>query len=379
MLVELNELEELKKFKEEITEYDFFKEGKNDFFNGRVVLSDIEYGKHWDNSPFVTIILTTYKRPKLLKQALESALGQENFSDYQVLVVDNEAAPPEQETETSRLMQSYQNNDKVIYYRNRVPADYKMDTAINYARSKWVCFLHDDDLLVKNHLAIMTSIVMKYPQISFLGCRHKIFYDEIDDEEYENLVLPKTGNYFILRYPRQYLCIGYVPGWLGALIDREKYIAIGGMPKISTGIGDFIMQGKFMNKWGTYCCEFSHGLYRYRQWRRQDSAKGESIWLKGYMAEYYWYKYLNKKFHFFTHKFWDRVAAYWIILKCIGRQEGYYKTPMNLQLMQEYCEWDKDILKNNFKKKCCLRIRNLYMNICTHIAHLNRICGKVGE
>lgn len=363
------ELKELKEFKEQIKEYDFFKEGKEIFYDGKVVKSDLVYGEYWEKEPMVTVIITTYKRPKLLKQALESALSQKNFTDYQVLVVDNEAAPLEHETETSALMQLYRNNNKVIYYRNRVAAYYKMDTAINYARSKWVCFLHDDDLLVQNHLAVMSDIVKSHHEISFLGCPAKVFYDEIDDSEYERMIQPVEESYSVVHYPRHYLCTGYVPGWLGALIDREKYIAIGGMPKIPTGIGDFIMQGKFMNKWGAYQCESSNSLYRYRQWRGQASAKGEAVWLKGYIAEYYWYKYLNKKFHFLTQKFWNRAAAYRIIMKCTDKQERYYGTEINMNQMKEYCEWDKDIFENNFKKKCCLKIEHLYMCICYYIAH----------
>lgn len=369
--------DELQELIEEIRGYDFFKEGKENFFDGRVVQSDIVYGKHWDKSPLVTVIITTYKRPKLLKQALESALGQENFTDYQVLVVDNEAAPWEQETETSILMQEYQNNDKVIYYRNRVAADYKMDTAINYSRSKWVCFLHDDDLLVRNHLMIMVSIVESYSEISFLGCWRKEFCDEINSREYDELVQSVEGSYSVIHYPRQYLCVGYAPGWLGALIDREKYIEIGGTPKINTGIGDFIMQGKFMKRWGAYNCKASDGLYCYRQWKGQDSAKGEAVWLKAYIAEYYWSKCLNKNFHFFTQKFWNRVAAYRIVDKCIDKREGYYGIDINMNQMREYCEWDKDIFENNFKKKCYLKIEHIYRMVFHYIVRRTRICGEI--
>lgn len=369
--------DELQEFKEEIKEYDFLKEGRDDFFDGRVVPSDIVYGKHWDKSPLVTVIITTYKRPKLLKQALESALGQENFTDYQVLVVDNEAAPWEQETETSILMQEYQNNDKVIYYRNRVAADYKMDTAINYSRSKWVCFLHDDDFLVKNHLAVMVSIVESHHEISFLGCPANEFYNEISDNEYNKLVQPVEGSFSVIRYPRQYLCTGYYTGLLGALIDREKYIAIGGTPKISTGVGDYITNGKFMEKWGAYYYETAQSLYYYRVWKGQDSAKGEAVWLKAYIAEYYWSKCLNKKFHFFTQKFWNKVAAYRIIEKCIDKREGYYGIDINMNQMRKYCEWDKDIFENNFKKKCCLKIERLYIIVCYYIAHHTSIRGVI--
>ncbi|EOS74244.1 hypothetical protein C819_02997 [Lachnospiraceae bacterium 10-1] len=367
--MELEEVKELKKFKEEIKKYDFFKEGKEDFYDGRVTKSNLVYGEHWTNEPMITVIIPTCRRPKLLKQALESALGQENFTDYQILVVDNEEAALEQETETSILMKGYRENNHVIYYRNCIPAYYRMDTAISYARSKWVCFLHDDDLLVKNHLAVMTDIVESHHGIFFLGCPAKVFYNEINESEYEKLVQPVEGSYSVIKYSRKYLCTGYAPGWLGALIDREKYIAIGGMPQIDTGIGDFIMQGKFMNKWGAYQCVSFNSLYRYRQWEGQASAKGESVWLKGYMAEYYWYKYLNKKFHSFTHKFWDRASAYRIIMKCTGKRDGYYGTEINMDQMKEYCEWDKDMFENKLKKKCCLKIEHLYMCICSYIAH----------
>ncbi len=371
------ELNELRKFKDQIKEYDFFKEGKDDFFDGRVVKSDLIYGKHWEKEPMVTIIITTYKRPKLLKQALESALGQENFSDYQVLVIDNEAAPIYQETETSKLMQMYQNNDKVIYYRNRVEAYYKMDTAINYARSKWVCFLHDDDLLVRNHLAVMSGIVESHHEISLLGCPTNLFYDEINKSEYDGLIQPVEGNYSVIHYSCKYSCTGYDPGWLGSLIDRKKYIAIGGMPRIQTGIGDFIMLRKFIEKWGGYQCELSQALYYYRTWRGQASAIGESVWLKGYIAEYYVSKYLNKKYHFLTQKFWNRIAAYRIIDKCIEKREGYYGIDISMNQMQEYCEWEKDIFEEGFKKKCYLKIEYLYIFICRFIAHHTNIKGEI--
>ena len=371
------ELKELKELKEQMKEYDFFKEGKEDFYDGRVVESHLVYGEHWTKQPMVTVIITTYKRPKLLKQALESALIQENFTDYQVMVVDNEAAPLEQETETSLLMEDYRTNDRVLYYRNRIESFYKMDTAVNYARSKWICILHDDDLLVKNHLATMTGIVNTHPEISFLGCPIKLFYDEVSEHEFQDLIQCATGKYRILHYASKYSCTTYVPGWVGALIEREKYIAIGGMPKVNTGVGDNLMQGKFMHKWGTYQCVSSNGLYCYRTWRGQATASSVDVWNKGYMAEYYWYKYLDKHYHPFLYKLWDRYNAYIIINRCAEKKEGYYGMELNMKQLKELCEWDEDIFKRGIRRIWSLGSICFYIKITDFFTKLVAIRGKM--
>ena len=150
-----------------IKNFDFFGEGEAEFYNKFTIESVLIQGKHREIAPMVTVILTTYKRPGLLKQSLESALNQVDFDDYQILVVDNEGAAIEVETETAKLLSHY-SDEKIIYYRHRESVNFKMDYAARLARSKWICFLHDDDILASNHLISMSKIVKTLCCYAFL-------------------------------------------------------------------------------------------------------------------------------------------------------------------------------------------------------------------
>jgi len=120
----------------------------------------------WDEKPpEVTILLPTYKRCDLLKEALESALQQEDVRDYQIIVADNEGVSISAETETSLFMRDYVDS-RVIYYRYDRQISWAMDAVAALAKSKWICFLHDDDVLAPNYLKIMLQMLWMSLMIS---------------------------------------------------------------------------------------------------------------------------------------------------------------------------------------------------------------------
>lgn len=43
-----------------------------------------------DFIPKITIAIPTYKRPELLKEALDSAINQIGYTEYEIIVVDND-------------------------------------------------------------------------------------------------------------------------------------------------------------------------------------------------------------------------------------------------------------------------------------------------
>lgn len=292
--------------------YDYYADNQKTFWNK---IPDGEYtrliqGKHREVPPMISVLLTTYKRVNYLKLALESALNQDGYNDYQVIVVDNEAAPIDEETETSQFMKQYANEEKVIYYRNIKSAVFRMDTAVSVAKSKWICFLHDDDMLAKDHLKIMSHIVTLFPQIRYLSTTVKNINKYYGTNEWKKEGL--AGKYKLSRWPRS--LSGKGQGWLGALIDRESFISIGGMPSINTGIGDFIMTGKFHYKYGIYKLHSGEPLYLYRTWDRQTTALDN--WGHLYAVEYNYSIYDMEKYRKVFLDFWRRVCAYEIIEKC---------------------------------------------------------------
>jgi cellulose synthase/poly-beta-1,6-N-acetylglucosamine synthase-like glycosyltransferase len=72
------------------------------FIKSKLVYGDLNFNK----TPLITIAIPTYKRPDLLEEAINSALNQIDFIDYEVIVVDND---PDSDTETEKLLKSYKN------------------------------------------------------------------------------------------------------------------------------------------------------------------------------------------------------------------------------------------------------------------------------
>lgn len=105
---------------------------------------------------FFSIILTTYNRPQLLRDALNS-IGQQSFKDFEVILVNDNGDPVES------LLAEY---DFPVTYirqgRNRGPAAAR-NTALHLARGQYVVYLDDDDLYLPDHLEVLAKALAVHP------------------------------------------------------------------------------------------------------------------------------------------------------------------------------------------------------------------------
>jgi len=298
-------------FIEKLKNCDFFAGGKDQYSLLLEHQSFLVHGAHKEPAPLVSVVITTYKRPQWLKTALESALRQEGFSDYEIIIVDNEGKPIDEETETSRLVRSFA-SDKIVYYRNVPSVLHKTQRAVSCSRSQWFCILHDDDFLAKDHLRTMVGILREHPQISYLACSPQSFDSDEEANFIEKAQRDTKTSSKIIRYPAKSACAACYPGWLGALIKREDYENMGGMylePLLSPMIGDYIMVMKFMNRYDSvYRHESDTPLYFYRVSAEQASARGGIYWVNAYVSEYYLYEYMAKKYHPLFFSFWKYIG-----------------------------------------------------------------------
>ncbi len=332
----------MKKKESNAENFDFFGENETDFYNKFSVESILVQGKHREPAPMVTIVLPTYKRHELLKRAIESVLNQVDFDDYQIIIADNEGVDLDVETETAKVVSCYQ-DDRVLYYRHKKTIDFKMDYAARLARSKWICFLHDDDILAPNHLYIMSHMVQNHRNIKFLSCRHQDFLEEISKDDVKAMTEVHQISYAVRKIPKSYTCMGYFSGWLGALIDRKAYISTGGMPTIGNGIGDYCMVGKFSYRYGVYRLETSAPLYFRREWRGQVSTGGN--WKRLYVEEYKYHVYVTGKYHRFFQAFWNRISAYRILEKCEITSRSSYRSHIDLEEFVQECHMEQSVLE----------------------------------
>lgn len=347
--------------------FDYFAEGKNEFYNKFSHESILCQGNHWKETPFVTILIMTYKRPDLLRQALESAINQKGFDDYQIIVADNEGKPIVEETPTARLLKDYQ-NEKVIYYRYSEEVLFRTDAPVSLARSPWIVFLHDDDLLAENHLAVMTSIIRKHKEIKFLGCPVKDFVSEHDIQREKTCI----DSYIILKYLKDATCLGDWTGWLGALISRKHYIATGGIPSNSPGCGDKVMVAKFLYHFNLYMCVPNRALYYYRRGDQQISFTRKEMWERVLVNEYYFYKYVINKYHKFTHKIWERNIAYLILQYCDMYNKGIYHVQIDVNHVISVCNMPSDIKERNILYYAIKLVFHIYGKCIHCLDCLNR-------
>jgi len=105
-----------------------------------------------DYIPDITIAIPTYKRADLLKEAIDSAINQIDYTNYDIIVVDNN---PERGCETEKLMMTYSNNPMISYYKNadNLGMVGNWNRLFTLAKGKYVVMLHDDDLLLPTFLS----------------------------------------------------------------------------------------------------------------------------------------------------------------------------------------------------------------------------------
>lgn len=317
------------------------------------ISSVLRIGNHSAKTPFVTIIVPTYQRPHLLKETLYSILNQKGFNDYEIIIIDNEGI--QDNLGVSPTEQLIQNIDskKIIYYRNEKNIfHYSWNKGIMLAKSKWLCMVHDDDILDENHLRIMCNILKNNPQINFLGCKHYPFKDNAEIKQ-------KSSEQKDVRYcDFKNFMYDFSVLYLGALFKREMAIEMGGFDSnVSLPNMDYIFVSKYSYFYKTYICY--NQLYNYRVSSNQ--ASSNSIVLKKcIISDYFLMKAIAKKRFILLRPIFYSIVKYNIIKKI---EHSEY-----LSLMLQKNEFrSSEILKQCYCKNT--KINKLFRNILQFISN----------
>ena len=109
-------------------------------------------------NPKITIAIPTYKRNHLIKNALDSALNQKGFDNYEVIVVDNDDDFNNKELEN--ILKEY-NNEKISYYKNEknIGMFGNWNRCIELANGEYISILNDDDWLELNFLLEVSKYI----------------------------------------------------------------------------------------------------------------------------------------------------------------------------------------------------------------------------
>lgn len=123
--------------------------------------------------PLVSVVVSAYERPAMLRAALDSLLSQ-THTDLEILVQDDSP------TESCEAVVNELQDGRIRYERNRPSLGTMANLRAGYrkATGKYVSTLNDDDLYDPVYLATMVAGLEDHPECSLAFADHWIIKDD---------------------------------------------------------------------------------------------------------------------------------------------------------------------------------------------------------
>ena len=144
-------------------------------------------------NPTVDICIISYKRPELLKLLLSSIanLDMTEIEPVRVIVVDNDSQGSAQST-VEEMTQDFP--IELNYYREPIQnISLARNAAVRQARSDYVLFVDDDEIVPVDWLVQMTSALSKYPADAIFGPVDPIFAESAPDWIKSSRIFHRSG------------------------------------------------------------------------------------------------------------------------------------------------------------------------------------------
>mgnify|MGYP002386130669 CR=1 FL=1 len=125
--------------------------------------------------PFISVCLTTFNRPQMLEQAVQS-LTRQTYGRFEVILVDDGSTDPGMATCLQRLAADFENRHWTILRQDNAGVAAARDRAIRAAKGDYVLLMDDDNLALAHELErfaqaaansgadILTCIPGRHPQ-----------------------------------------------------------------------------------------------------------------------------------------------------------------------------------------------------------------------
>jgi glycosyltransferase involved in cell wall biosynthesis len=156
-----------------------------------------------DNNPVITVILPTYKRPKLLKKALQSILNQ-TYPHFKICVYDDAS-----DDETGKVVAEMSKKDlRIFYYCHEQNLGLVANIRHAWTQVDTPYFVHlaDDDIFLPDHFKNALDGFRRYPEAIFsanqaisMNHRRQIHKVTLSGNCREGLYEPPEGLMFLLK------------------------------------------------------------------------------------------------------------------------------------------------------------------------------------
>ena len=188
-----------------------------------------------------------------LKEAIDSVISQ-SYENWELIFWDN------QSTDDSELIVKRFHDPRIRYFKSKKHTllGTARDEALNLADGKWVAFLDVDDLWNEKKLEHQVNLILNSNHdIGFVYGRCELIFSDPNKSSRifkANEPLP-SGDIF-----NQLLYENFVP-FVSAIIDKEKFEALGGFDKSLMHSTDYFMFLKLAEKYPVsvlqdVCCKY---------------------------------------------------------------------------------------------------------------------------
>ena len=117
------------------------------------------------NKPFFTVVIPTYNRAELLKEAIQSVFDQ-TFENFELIVIDDHSTD-----KTKDVVSSFHDSRiKYILNDHAKGGAGTRNAGIFRAKGEWIAFLDDDDIWLPKKLEL------QYKKIQEIDCTVGLIY-----------------------------------------------------------------------------------------------------------------------------------------------------------------------------------------------------------
>ncbi len=212
------------------------------------------WGNYEENvSPCISIVMPIYNKYEYLEIAIKSALNQDFSLHYEIVIVDNN----QQNNNYGQQLVSALNDSRIFYYKNsdNLGMVGNWNQCAKMARSEWIVYLHDDDMLSPQALSILYKLICNKKAIfakSLLidgdGC---IRQNEIRKWFFPFVVyfIKKMGweTYSVNKFD---LLLSAMSTGVGALYNRQCILYLGGYNPNYYPSHDYRLNFEYVAKYG---------------------------------------------------------------------------------------------------------------------------------
>ncbi len=118
--------------------------------------------------PTVSVIMATWNRKDMARQAIESILNQ-TYTDFELIIVDDASTDG-----TADVVAEYAAKDRriiAIYNKKNKGLVYNLNTGLSRARGKYIARMDDDDIAFPERFEKQVAFLNAHPETTVLGTR----------------------------------------------------------------------------------------------------------------------------------------------------------------------------------------------------------------